>query len=620
MIDYQASTWTLVSTRGSVVPKAFLFALPSAIIALIVLIIDDYDPTFLEKSGISELDESWMWPAMTAIIAFLLSFRTRQALGRFWEGTGLLHQMRGEWFDASSCLMTFSRDAKERGGKVKEVMEFRHTLLRLMSLMHASALDEISATDENRYEVVDINGLDQETLQFLYSCKQSGFNRVEALQHMIQVLVTHNHHHGIITIPPPILSRIYQTLSRGLVNLLNARKIKDTMFPFPYAQAIMILLFMQSLFCPLMITQRVNTKLLAMMISFVPTFGLFTLNFVAIELEMPFGLDDNDLPLRHFQQEMNATLLMLIHDMADHLPHTSAKAVKDFPALEKYVIAPEECVDEFGVGSYSTAFMHEEFLGGVFRECTTMEHGGCGIGAASRGGSQFSGGPRKSVFQAGPKKKGKDCEPEIPIKVGISVPSKRPGSQVSDLDTPSHADGIAKQLSPSENGTPSGVSKLLDDVIQLPEEKKNPLGVSGVSTAPTPHGTEPHDASWTPPPPLSTPTASSPEGKPSSLLLDSSDAGQLLAPPSPLGALGPDSPPSPPSTLPQRLQQPNQPGQPDHEELKGEPPERHGSKSDCSGQSLSRGIKEPDGHGSPSSSRAIELASSKDPTHPTALS
>ena len=27
-------------------------------------------------------------------------------MARFWEGTGLLHQMRGEWFDAVSCCVT----------------------------------------------------------------------------------------------------------------------------------------------------------------------------------------------------------------------------------------------------------------------------------------------------------------------------------------------------------------------------------------------------------------------------------------------------------------------------------------------------------------------------------
>merc|ERR1719272_2698109 len=107
------------------------------------------------------------------------------------------------------------------------------------------------------------------TLKFLKDCKAKyGFNRVEALQHMIQVLVTHNHHSGVLTIPPPILSRIYQTLSRGLVNLLNARKIKDTMFPFPYAQIIVLLLLIHSVFTPLMMTQIIETKAIAAIMSF----------------------------------------------------------------------------------------------------------------------------------------------------------------------------------------------------------------------------------------------------------------------------------------------------------------------------------------------------------------
>lgn len=41
--------------------------------------------------------------------------------------------------------------------------------------------------------------------------------------------------------------------------------------------------------------------------------GMFALNFISIELENPFGLDANDLPLTHFQKEMNDCLLMLLH-------------------------------------------------------------------------------------------------------------------------------------------------------------------------------------------------------------------------------------------------------------------------------------------------------------------
>lgn len=42
-----------------------------------------------------DFNKSQVWSALTASLALLIAFRTRQALQRFWEGTTLLHQMRG---------------------------------------------------------------------------------------------------------------------------------------------------------------------------------------------------------------------------------------------------------------------------------------------------------------------------------------------------------------------------------------------------------------------------------------------------------------------------------------------------------------------------------------------
>eukprot|EP00929_Paragymnodinium_shiwhaense_P049406 TRINITY_DN2491_c1_g2_i1.p1 TRINITY_DN2491_c1_g2~~TRINITY_DN2491_c1_g2_i1.p1 ORF type:complete len:583 (+),score=133.26 TRINITY_DN2491_c1_g2_i1:90-1838(+) len=377
MIDYDEGWRLLVSRDGSVVPVAMLRALPTAVIAVILLLLEDYQQDlpwgvedYRAEFGLTNVNQSFMWTAVTATIATLLSFRTNQAFKRFWEGTSLLHQMRGEWFDSASCLMTFSRDAFCNKGKIDEVREFRHTLLRLMSLMHASALAEISAESETGYDVLDIHGLDSETLKFLRNCKANGFNRVEALQHMIQVLVTHNHHNGVLTIPPPILSRVYQTLSRGLVNLLNARKIKDTMFPFPYAQIIYVLLLAQVFFTPLIVTQHIQTKVVAAFVSFLPLFGMYSLNAIAGELEMPFGTDDNDLPMAHFQHEMNEALLMLIHDMSDHVPHTSYSAVKNFEQLETFL----HWVDDTGHTSDSSSFLEPDFFEEVDRDTQPTPH------------------------------------------------------------------------------------------------------------------------------------------------------------------------------------------------------------------------------------------------------
>ena len=71
------------------------------------------------------------------------------------------------------------------------------------------------------------------------------------------------------------------------------------------------------------------------------------LNFIGVELENPFGQDANDLPLDHFQDEMNnchglsaqrlrrksAGLLMLLHNSADILPDVdSTRCMTDVDA------------------------------------------------------------------------------------------------------------------------------------------------------------------------------------------------------------------------------------------------------------------------------------------------
>lgn len=269
-------------------------------------------------------------------MVILLGFRIKQALDRFWEGTGLLHQMRGEWFDSVSCCVTFSRKASMIEEKKEDVMKFRHTLVRLMSLCHGSALEEIKDEQSENIETIDVLGLDMGTLSLLNECKDRyNFNRVELLLHLTQTLITTAHEDGLLQIAPPILSRVYQTLSRGFVNLLNAKKISDTQFPFPFVQLIMFMLILSTVLTPIMITSVITGKVCALGLTFVTMFGMFSLNFISGELENPFGSDANDLPLTRFQQEMNNCLLMMLHNKADHCATTSWRCCMDLEALTR---------------------------------------------------------------------------------------------------------------------------------------------------------------------------------------------------------------------------------------------------------------------------------------------
>mmetsp|Transcript_10332 Transcript_10332/g.24884 ORF Transcript_10332/g.24884 Transcript_10332/m.24884 type:complete len:498 (+) Transcript_10332:91-1584(+) len=319
MIEYTESwlLFTLFKWRGSVFPRSCFFALPAALVAaFLVQAEESFDIEFREDFGLLDAHRSQLWIISLGVLHALLVFRINRAMERFWEGTGLLHQMRGEWFDAVSCCVTFSRASMPI--RPQETMRFRHAIVRLMSLCHGSALEEIGGEDSDFCETIDSHGLCERTLQHLHDCAEDlNFNRVEVLLHMIQSLITHNLDVGVLKVAPPILSRVYQTLSRGFVNLLNAKKIADTRFPFPFAQLIAALLFLHIVLLPILISAVISQVWLAFIFTFLPIFSMCCLNYIGVELENPFGRDDNDLPLKHFQAEMNNCLLMLLHSSAD---------------------------------------------------------------------------------------------------------------------------------------------------------------------------------------------------------------------------------------------------------------------------------------------------------------
>mmetsp|Transcript_12601 Transcript_12601/g.36243 ORF Transcript_12601/g.36243 Transcript_12601/m.36243 type:complete len:520 (+) Transcript_12601:131-1690(+) len=345
MIDYdgQSSCSILVQLEGSVLPRSFLFSILPAALSIVILVAEEEFPDSRRVFKTSDITESVVWSIFTGLGFTLIGFRMRTAYSRFWEGTTLLHQMQGEWFESASCMFAFSASA--RGTKSVLVSEFRQTLVRLMSLMHGSALEMVKRNHDVSYEVIDLRGLDMRTLEILQeSSELYGFNRVEVLLHMVQVLMTHNSEIGVLAAAPPILSRVFQTLSRGMVNFINAQKIADTMFPFPFAQLCSWFVIFQSVVLPLIVTSIIKDRAWAAAATFVPMLCMHCLNLTAWELEMPYGDGPNDLPLEVLQKKFNLALLMLLRESADHIPSTSPRKTHDWESLFNSMWATSEMI------------------------------------------------------------------------------------------------------------------------------------------------------------------------------------------------------------------------------------------------------------------------------------
>ena len=99
---------------------------------------------------------------------------------RWWEGGALLQQMRGEWLNSFSCLLAFA-DPDHPDARAS-----RHTIVRLFSLLHVCALEMVSTSLEQSYELIDLQGFDLRHLEYL----QMTPDKVKVTLQWLQRIVT----------------------------------------------------------------------------------------------------------------------------------------------------------------------------------------------------------------------------------------------------------------------------------------------------------------------------------------------------------------------------------------------------------------------------------------------
>lgn len=341
----------LFQLRGSVFPFAIKVATPISFIAFLVKLED-----LPSKMGLNEekiLNDNAVWSGFTFLVGFLIVFRTSQAYARFWSGCTATHLMRAEWFDSCSAIVSFCRHCSP--DQTQDIATFQNVLVRLFSILHALAMAEIedsssddpSKVDAYRYEIVDVTGLDEETMNAI----KTSDSKVEMVYTWIQMLVVDAVHKGCLTVAPPLLTRAFQELANGMVQFHDAIKISTIPFPFPYAQLCDGLLVMHMTLTPFIVSQWVNTAWTCAVFSFLQVFTFWSLNAIAVEIENPFGTDDNDIEGHVMQQEMNRHLITLLNPNTKRVPTLSAKAVvpMDGEWLEKMTGATTclwDCWDE----------------------------------------------------------------------------------------------------------------------------------------------------------------------------------------------------------------------------------------------------------------------------------
>jgi len=174
----------------------------------------------------------------------------------------------------------------------------------------------VSTMEKQEFELIDVEDFDKDSMEFLFH----SHDRCEVCLQWIQRLICEANDSTLIKVAPPILSRVYNQLGNGIVNLNNARKITEFPIPFPLAQMITFMLLFHWLITAFICAASVERSFWAGILSFIVTFSFQSINYIAMELEMPFGDDANDLPLHDMQTDLNKSIKALMDHRAQNPP------------------------------------------------------------------------------------------------------------------------------------------------------------------------------------------------------------------------------------------------------------------------------------------------------------
>eukprot|EP00930_Biecheleria_cincta_P038093 TRINITY_DN26178_c0_g1_i1.p1 TRINITY_DN26178_c0_g1~~TRINITY_DN26178_c0_g1_i1.p1 ORF type:complete len:555 (+),score=116.01 TRINITY_DN26178_c0_g1_i1:37-1701(+) len=329
MIGYSASLFGLLfQARGSVVPRSVVFAVPSTILAGVLQV-------YLQKDDNLNMSQ---FASYNFVVGFLLVFRTQIAYSRYWEAATIVQKVRANWFNAVSACFAFCSTDPERKA---EVHKFKHCLLRLASLLHCTSLQQIAVMRDEAFEIIDVENFAHESLDFLASSVDKNLIVLQWLQQ----LIVHNHQSGVLPVPPPILTRAFQELTNGMVGMVDAQKISDILFPFPYAQILSGMLVVYTFTAPALLGTIMHNLGFCLLLNFICVLAFWSLLYIAEEIEMPFGEDHNDLPLAELQQAFNRALITLMDKRFSTCPNFEITDDTDALltyACPRYLISTEQ--------------------------------------------------------------------------------------------------------------------------------------------------------------------------------------------------------------------------------------------------------------------------------------
>jgi predicted membrane chloride channel (bestrophin family) len=298
-------SWLACRLKGSVIPKALMWAVPLSIASAFV--------NFSFRELLADDDFSMRGLTLNVLLScsvglvLLLVLRSYIAITRFWHGISHLQTVRASWLNVCSSCFAFCTEEDE---KQLEVRVFQHYFLKLMSVMHGSALQACSQYHESAvYEILDLTGIDKPSLEWLMGQP----NKPEIVMQWIQRLIIQSQRSGVIDVDSAILSRVFHSLEEGIKDLSGALRMNLVSFPCHFAQIIWSMLCLHGVCTCFLSGIAIDHPAGGAVVTFLVSFLFWTIHYATIEVEHPYSITrSNSLPMSELQVEMNQKLKALL--------------------------------------------------------------------------------------------------------------------------------------------------------------------------------------------------------------------------------------------------------------------------------------------------------------------
>jgi len=272
--------------RTVVLRQALFFAVPCALVSLGLKQLSKIEfvqqNAFLHEIAMFKvLNNAGAYNGFSLVLGFLVVFRTQMAYNRFWEGVTAAQRMSAEWFDGTSSILAFTKSS-EADHSMR--VEFEKKFVKFLSLLHGVAVKSLRDLDDLQPDEQDLEGLTPESIKAI---QESPYPTTVIFQ-WVQDIIVQAMEDNVLSVPAPILSRVFNELANGMIAYHDCLKIQATNVPIPYKQMTKILMGAHWFITPVVMCQWTDWETWTFIFTLVQSMIFWCLYITVNQIEYPF--------------------------------------------------------------------------------------------------------------------------------------------------------------------------------------------------------------------------------------------------------------------------------------------------------------------------------------------